>query len=88
MRIPRLYRLLRIFRLFKLVRVLKVSKFDNMGKLLRLSNSIKTIAQNIFFILFLTHLMGCFWFLQAKMTDFPDDCWVVGGDFLYTNPGK
>jgi len=32
--------------------------------------------------------MGCFWFLQAKMSDFPDSSWVVSGDFVYTNPGK
>mmetsp|Transcript_21884 Transcript_21884/g.33954 ORF Transcript_21884/g.33954 Transcript_21884/m.33954 type:complete len:317 (+) Transcript_21884:863-1813(+) len=82
MRIPRLYRLLRIFRLFKLVRVLKVSKYDNMNRLLKLSNSIKQMVQIVGAILFLTHLMGCFWFLQAKMMDFPESCWVIQGGYI------
>ena len=35
---------------------------------------------NMFFVissvLFLNHLVGCFWFLMAKLMDFPETCWV------------
>mmetsp|Transcript_14880 Transcript_14880/g.25342 ORF Transcript_14880/g.25342 Transcript_14880/m.25342 type:complete len:352 (+) Transcript_14880:683-1738(+) len=88
MRIPRLYRLLRIFRLVKMFRLLKVAKLQSMNKFLKLSNSIKEILKIIGAIIFMTHLMGCFWFLQAKLTDFPDSCWVVQDNMLYASSGN
>jgi len=38
-------------------------------------------------IMFLTHLFACLWFFQAKFTEFPDDCWVAGGGYLYEGAG-
>ena len=42
-------------------------------------------------VLFLTHLVACIFFLQAKWQDFPDSCWVIQEgiidyevDFQYT----
>ena len=43
---------------------------------LRLTPGITTIGQVIATVLFITHLVACFWVLLAKLTDFPDDCWV------------
>ena len=63
MRIPRLYRLLRILRLAKLVRVFKVKKMSPMGNLLKVSNSLKDMLKTIGFIVFLTHIIACLWFL-------------------------
>lgn len=28
-------------------------------------------------VVFMVHLMSCFWFLSAKFDDFDDQCWVV-----------
>ena len=28
-------------------------------------------------VLFLTHLVACLWFLQAKQSDFEDNSWVM-----------
>lgn len=30
--------------------------------------------------------MGCLWFYVAKVTGYPDDCWVVGMDILDSSP--
>ena len=60
----------------------------NMSKLLKMGNSVKQIIQIIGTILFITHLTACLWYMQAKMTDFPDDCWVANKDMLYEEPDK
>jgi hypothetical protein len=78
-RLPRLYRLLRVLRL---VRVLKTLKFmkkkggGNDSKNNKLSGSIKQIAKIIFSILYLSNLVGCFWFFQSSWSEFPADSWV------------
>jgi hypothetical protein len=59
-----------------------------MKTLLKMSNSIKEMLKTIGFIIFVTHIMSCFWFLQAKMADFPSSCWVVRKKMLYDNPGR
>ena len=62
-RIPRLYRLLRIFRLFKLMKVFKGSnRFQKVGVLARIGKSFKAMFKIIFMIIYITHLMACFFF--------------------------
>ena len=36
----------------------------------------------MFSILYINHLMCCFWYFQAKMDDFPPDCWVQQEDLM------
>lgn len=59
-RLPRLYRLLRLLRLFKLLRLIKFGKTgSNTFKLsYQTKESMKLIGQ----LLFMTHLVSCFWF--------------------------
>ena len=33
-------------------------------------------------VMFLVHLIGCFWFLQAKLSDFNPDTWVIRFGFM------
>jgi hypothetical protein len=78
-RIPRLYRLLRIFRLLRILKLLKketTSSTSQMAKAIKVGNSIKEMLTIISTIIFTNHLVACLWFFQAKLLDFPDDCWV------------
>lgn len=87
-RIPRLYRLLRIFRLFKLLRVLKTQQnVGNMTKLLKLGHAARQMAQIIGTILFVNHLVCCFWFFQAKWNDFQSS-WVLAREIENDTPEK
>ena len=87
-RIPRLYRLLRIFRLFKLLRVLKTQQnVGNMTKLLKLGHAARQMAQIIGTILFVNHLVCCFWFFQAKWNDFQSS-WVLARGIENDTPEK
>lgn len=76
-RLPRLYRILRIFRIFKMMSFIRNnSTIKKFNEFLRLSPGITTIFTVIAGVFYLSHLVACFWFLVAKITDFPDDCWV------------
>jgi hypothetical protein len=38
-------------------------------------------------MMFITHIMGCFWFLAAKLQDFAPDTWVYEKGIVDENPG-
>lgn len=50
--------------------------FKKFNEFLRLTPGITTIFTVYASVFFLTHLVGCFWFLLAKLYDFPEDSWV------------
>lgn len=84
-RIPRLYRLLRIFRLLRILKLMKKeanSSKSQMAKAIKLGNSIKEMLTIISTIIFTNHLVACLWFFQAKLLDFPDNCWVRKEDII------
>ena len=88
-RIPRLYRLLRIFRLIKLFRVFKLSKLTGgLSKTLKLGYSIKQTLFIFGSVIFITHLVACFWFFIDKETGFSDSGWVVSTDNFYESNGR
>ena len=77
-RLPRLYRIVRILRLIKLARLSKRGGFLNqIQEFLSLTSSTSSMIGMLFTVLFLTHLVACMFFLQAKWQNFPDSCWVV-----------
>eukprot|EP00347_Sterkiella_histriomuscorum_P001048 403373535 len=86
-RLPRLYRLIRIIRLFKMLRL-----FKQQSSMKRLFDSIKMNAGIVRMIsvtitvFFLVHLVGCFWFLSAKLDDFNPDTWVVRLGYMDVEP--
>lgn len=56
-----------------------------------MTSSTSSMIGMLFTVLFLTHLVACMFFLQAKWQNFPDSCWVVQEeivdyevDFQYT----
>ena len=48
-----------------------------MTEFLRLTNGISSMIGVVFAVIFITHLVSCFWFLMAKLYDFPPECWVT-----------
>ncbi|CDW89105.1 cation channel family protein [Stylonychia lemnae] len=77
-RLPRLYKLLRILRLFKMVRLLKYNR--NIKKLmdqLRLNPGYMKMITVTVTVLFLVHLVSCFYFMVATYTDYDPESWVV-----------
>lgn len=77
-RIPRLYRLLRILRLMKLIRLFKYNR--SITKILsgmKMNQGVKRMISVTISMLFLVHLMGCLFYLIAKLDDFSPNCWVV-----------
>jgi len=78
-RIPRIYRIVRVFRLLKLV---KKSRKKGVLRLwlqdfLSITNSNSSLVALAATVLGMTHMVACFFFLQAKWLDFPADSWVA-----------
>lgn len=77
-RLPRLYRLLRILRLFKMFRLLKYNR--NIKMLLdqiRMNPGYMKMITVSLTVMFLVHLVSCFFYMMASYTDFDPECWVV-----------
>lgn len=69
LRLQRIYRLIRIVRLVKLLRVFKFNQmsFPFLKRLLNISVQTKNLLKVLGLMMFITHLMACFWFLEAKL---------------------
>lgn len=79
-RIPRLYRIIRVLRLLKLFRLTKkrsATGFNIIQRLFAMTSAVSNMLWLCIILLFITHLVACLWYLQAKYTDFEDDCWVI-----------
>ncbi len=75
-RLPRLYRLLR---LVKLLRFYRSNKFiDKMFKMINVSSTTNDIMKTLMAMIFILHLMGCFWATvnAVSMGDYPSN-WMV-----------
>ena len=73
----KILRLLRIPRIFKLLRLTKIMKLDVFNLIGEFQSWIKQLMSIGVAILFLTHLLACFWFSTSKLQDFPQNSWVV-----------
>lgn len=77
-KLPRLYRLLRILRLFKMMRFLKYNRsVKTLFEQIKVNPAYTKMLTVSVTVLFLVHLVSCFYFLIASFTDFDPDCWVV-----------
>lgn len=83
MRLPRLYRLIRIFRLFKMLKMFKSSTyFSKLLDAIKLNAGIVRMISVTISVFFLVHLVGCIWFLTAKLDNFNPNTWVVRLGYL------
>ncbi len=86
-RLPRLYKLLRILRLFKLLRLLKSNKtLKKVFDLINMNVGIVKMVTVTISVFFLIHLIGCLWFLFAKLDDFDPNTWVIRYNYLDKDP--
>ena len=92
-RLPKLYKLVRLLKLIKLVRVFRIwtsNKFPHFTKIY--NRNVTPLTQLLIrmfnIVIFLNHLMACLWYLNAKMGDFSDDCWVKRQGFIDESHSK
>lgn len=88
----KLLRLLRLPRLYRLLRLLKLGKSgSDVKKKLFVARLLSTLHINEGFIkvlvlliniLFLNHLVACFWHFLAKFEDFNENTWVARENLL------
>lgn len=77
-RLPRLYRLLRILRLFKIVKILNSSvAIQKFMDRIKMNAGVGRMIAVLIFAFFCVHLISCFWFLAAKLSDFEPNTWVA-----------
>ena len=68
LKLPRLYRIVRILRLFKMFRFLKHNKqLRNLTEFFQITSGVAQLLWLVIFVLFLTHVIACFWYLQATL---------------------
>lgn len=88
LKIPRFYRLLRIFRLYRISDSFSMILVRKTQERLNISNSEKEIIKMILWLMFFNHCMACVWFVQAKIQNFPLNCWVVRLSSIDNPPAK
>mmetsp|Transcript_15490 Transcript_15490/g.28098 ORF Transcript_15490/g.28098 Transcript_15490/m.28098 type:complete len:700 (+) Transcript_15490:60-2159(+) len=77
-RLPRLYRLIRITRIVKALNKVQNSEFmEKIQDFMSLKQSAMRLISSFCTIFILLHIIACFWFFSAKLTDFEPDTWVV-----------
>ena len=91
-RYNKLLRLLRLPRLYRLIKILRVMKLFRMGgstqslrklfKNMNLNIGIFRMLRVLLNVLFLTHLVACFWFFLAKLNDFDPTTWVYKANLV------
>lgn len=78
MRLPRLYRLLKILRITKIGNAIRSNALLNhfLTKI-RLSSAVAKMLNIFMMVLFINHIMCCFWYFSARLSDFDPNTWVV-----------
>ena len=77
--LARLARLPRLYKLVKLLRIVKQGgKIRKMASdALKLSMVKERIITFLFFLMIITHVLGCMWFFSARWYNFSPDTWVA-----------
>lgn len=83
MRLPRLYRLLKILRITKIGNVIRSNAIINhfLSKI-KISAAVARMFNIFVLVLFINHIMCCFWYFSARLYDFDPDTWVVRRNLL------
>jgi CRP-like cAMP-binding protein len=86
-RLPRLYRLIRILRMIKMLRVFrKSSQFKEWLNSLNISVGLIRMLNVLISMIFLVHLMACFWYMAATFEDNIYFTWVGHRDIVDASP--
>ncbi len=77
----KLLRFLRLFRLLRLLRLLKIGVYlDKLEEKLQMNLEFLSIVKMVVKLLFLAHMLGCFWFYVASLSTSFDVTWVHSYD--------
>ena len=73
----RLLRALRLARLLRLLRLLKVGKYlETLDEQMKVNLQILQLVKVLAGIIYLAHLLGCFWFYVARANTTDDESWI------------
>lgn len=83
MRLPRLYRLLKILRITKIGNAIRSNVIINhfLAKI-RVTAAVAKMFNIFVLVLFINHIMCCFWYFSARLSDFEPDTWVVRNNLI------
>jgi Ion transport protein len=73
-KLPRIYRIIKIAKIFKIFRFISERNkyFDHFD----INSGIMRLLSLLITILLIVHLIGCFWYYEAKIDEFGPDTWV------------
>lgn len=82
-KLPRLYRLLRVTRILKIIKQSKSSELiEKLQDLLQLNTALVRTLSFVMTVLVVLHIVGCMWFMMAKLENFNPDTWVFRADLM------
>ena len=83
LRLPRLYRLMRIIKMTSTGKLLKKSPFiQKISEFWKGNPGVFKIFTILIWIIFMNHLISCFWYFIARFEDFEPKTWVVRQNLL------
>jgi len=89
LKLPRLYRLMRITRILKLIRQAKESDFlEKCQDIFQLNTGLVRIISFAVTLFTVVHIVGCLWFMLAKLENFGPDTWVVRSHLIDSSEDK
>ena len=62
------------------------SSFQRIFDAIKMNAGVMRMISVTISVFFLVHLVGCLWFLSAKLDDFNPDTWVVRLNYLDQSP--
>ncbi len=62
------------------------SSFSRIFDTIKMNAGVMRMISVTISVFFLVHLVGCLWFLSAKLDDFNPDTWVVRLNYLDQSP--
>lgn len=82
-RIPRLYKLLKVTRILKIFRYYKSREYlDRIQDFLQINSRIYKLCKFVITVWLSVHIMGCLWFLSAKIEGLNYNTWVFRYGYL------
>lgn len=73
-KLPRIYRIIKIAKVFKIFRV--ISEKNSLFDYFDINSGIMRLISLLITVLLVVHLIGCFWYYEAKLDEFNPDTWV------------
>lgn len=73
-KLPRIYSIIKIAKVFKIFRI--ISEKNTLFDYFDINSGIMRLISLLITVLLVVHLIGCFWFYEAKLDEFNPETWV------------